>query len=284
MSRWSDRIPGVAASQRAYTTYLNRLRADSFDQMAKAWSEGGRITDAQGEAISNFINVATGRGSVGGKDNSLANALAGMNTVFFAPRLVLSRFQLLLGQPMWKGTMQTRMAIAGEYARFLAGVGVLYTLAMAAGADVEIDPRSSDFGKIIVANTRLDPLAGISQSAVLLARVASGESKTLRGGIVPLRGDAVPFGRGDTASVIGRFMRTKFSPAFGTGIDIVTGRDVIGQKITIASMPERLLIPLAFGDVLDAMEMQDIPTASALAILAIFGMNLYTVDYSKRNR
>ena len=120
MSRWAGKIPIVAGSERAYTTFLNKLRADSFDAMIKTLGRGGHeITLKESKAIANYINVATGRGNLDG----VAKAAANLNTIFFAPRYVASRFQLMLGEPLYGGTAATRRMIALEYGRALTGLG-----------------------------------------------------------------------------------------------------------------------------------------------------------------
>ena len=280
MSRWAEKIPGVGASQRAYTTFLNKLRADSFDAMAANLSKTGKPTPQELNAIANYVNVATGRGNMGMKEN----ALVGLNTVFFAPRYVASRFQLLAGQPLYRGTANTRIMIAKEYARFLTGLGVVYTLGLSAGGTVETDPRSSDFGKIKFGNTRIDPLAGLSQTTVLIGRLLSGETKTAKGRIVPIRGDKIPYGSGNSADVMARFLRSKLSPVVGTGVDIAAGKDVVGQRVTAETLPEKLLMPLTINDIYEAMKEQGVPATPAMAILAIFGMGLQTYDPQKRNQ
>jgi hypothetical protein len=289
MSRWIDNIPTwlggglVRGSQRAYTIYLNRIRADSYDRMVDSWGENGRVTPEQGQTIANFINVATGRGAVGKKETALGNALVGLNTVFFAPRFVLSRFQTLLGQPIIKAKgWEAKARIASEYGRTLAGLGVVYTLAMAAGADIEIDPRSSSFGKIKFGNTTIDPLAGLSQATVLLSRVISGETKTMSGQIKPLRGDNVPYGSSNTADVIANFLRSKLSPVASETINLVTGKDVTGRKTTFYDIPQDMLTPLAMSDILSAMEDQGVPAGAGLGVISIFGMNLNTIDPTQR--
>lgn len=275
MSRWAEKVPGVAASQRAYTTFLNKLRADSFDAMIEGLAKDGRKpTPEEAKAVANYINVATGRGNLGAKEN----ALVGLNTVFFAPRYVASRFQLLAGQPLYRGSAATRKMVAKEYGRFLAGIGTVYALGIAAGGSVETDPRSADFGKIRFGNTRLDPLAGLAQVTVLVARLATGETKTTSGKVVPIRGDNVPYGGSNSADVIGRFMRSKLSPVVGTSIDVLAGKDVVGQKVMPETMPERLLMPLAFNDIYTAMKEEGVPAGSAFGILAIFGMGLQNYD------
>src|SRR5690606_9183358 len=131
----------------------------------------GKANPVEMKAIANFVNVATGRGNLGLKEG----ALVGLNTVFFAPRYVLSRFQLMYGQPFKGGTQVTKQMVAKEYARFLTGIAVVYSLAIASGAKVGVDPHSSDFGKIIIGNTRLDPMVGLSQTATFTTRVLTGD-------------------------------------------------------------------------------------------------------------
>lgn len=274
MSRWAEKIPLVAGSQRAYTTFLNKLRADSFDAMEKTLSRNGKATPEEAAAIANFINVATGRGALGKAEN----AAVGLNTAFFAPRYVASRFQLLAGTPMWKGTARTRTAIAKEYARYLMGLGVIYGLGQLAGAEIETDSRSSDFGKMRFGNTRIDPLSGLQQVAVLESRLASGETKKLSGKVVPIRGEKVPYGSGDASDVLKQFIRTKLSPVVGAGVDIVSGENVVGEPVTPGSVVQNLTVPLAFRDIYKAMIEQGIPEGTAMGLLSILGMGVQTYE------
>lgn len=274
MSRWADKIPLVAGSQRAYVTFLNKLRADSFDAMAKSVARDAELTPVEAKAIANFINVATGRGSLG----MFENAATGMATVFFAPRYVASRFQLLAGQPLYRGNARTRVLIAKEYARYLTGVALVYALGQMAGGEVESDPRSSDFGKLRFGDTRLDPLSGLQQVTVLTSRIGTGETKTLRGEVVPIVGPDVPYGKDDAFGVGARFLRTKLAPIPSAVINLRTGEDVTGKETTIDSAARDLMVPLALQDILKAMEEQGVPRGTALAILSIFGMGLQTYD------
>lgn len=278
MSRWAGKIPLVAGSQRAYTAFLNRLRMDSFDAMVGNLSRGATPTPAEMKAVAHYINVATGRGGPAG----VSNALTALNTVFFSPRLVASRFQLLAGTPMYGGTARTRVLVAKEYARFLTGLGVIYGLASLAGADLEADPRSSDFGKLRFGNTRLDPMTGLSQVTVVSSRALSGE-KSKDGKITPLRGEGTRFGE-DTSTVLGRFLRSKLAPVPSAGWDIAAGRDVIGQKVTLGGEAVGLVTPLAVRDIYKAMVDQGVPRGAALGLLSLFGMSLQVHDNEKSKR
>lgn len=281
MSRWAGKIPVVAGTQRAHSAFLNKLRADSFDVLAKTLvRRQNELTPERARDIANFLNVSTGRGSLGVRGDS---ALVVLNTAFFAPRWVASRFQLLIGQPLWKpiGRKDWPMVrlIAEEYGKFFIAIGVIYGLwGMAGGEEVETDSRSSDFGKLRVGETRVDLMAGLQQQTVLLSRLGSGETKKRSGKIVPIRGEDIPF-RGDTsASAIGNFLRTKLAPMPASTLDLLTGKDVVHRPVTLQSELIDLSTPLAYGDIYKAMVAQGVSEGTALALLAIFGAGVQTYD------
>lgn len=304
-SRWVDKLPTAAGgglirgSGRSYTAFLNRLRADSFDAMLAALArDGSNPTKEEGKAIANYINVATGRGKVG-KNEKSGEVL---NTVFFAPRLVASRFQLLAGQPLYGGSNRTRKMIAMEYARFLIGVSVAIGLAMLMRDEddetkpIELDPRSANFGKVRFGDTFLDPLAGLAQVTTFLARVASGETRTTSGDkLKPLRdeyrltdvapglGDGyelgkVGYGGRDVPDVIASFLRSKLAPVPGAILNIATGENMIGEKVTPVSAAGELVTPMSVGNIVDVLESQGMARGTAINLLGILGMS---VQYRK---
>ena len=304
-SRWVDKLPTAAGgglirgSGRSYTAFLNRLRADSFDAMLAALArDGSNPTKEEGKAIANYINVATGRGKVG-KNEKSGEVL---NTVFFAPRLVASRFQLLAGQPLYGGSNRTRKMIAMEYARFLIGVSVAIGLAMLMRDEddetkpIELDPRSANFGKVRFGDTFLDPLAGLAQVTVFLARVASGETRTTtKDELKPLRdayrltdiapglGDGYELGKTgyggrDVPDVIASFLRSKLAPVPGAVINVATGKNMIGETVTPMSAAGELVTPMSVGNLVDVLEAQGMARGTAINLLGILGMS---VQYRK---
>ncbi len=298
MSRWANKIPFVAGSNRAFETFLNRARADSFDAMAAALGKGRKLTKEEGEAIANFINVATGRGHIG----SGKNAAVGLNTVFFAPRLVASRFNLLAGQPLYGGTVRTRALIATEYARMLTGMAAVYGLATLANGGnspiVSADPRNSDFLKMRFGNTYVDPMAGLAQVTTFLTKVATGEKVDSHGHVVPLRdsyrlSDYLPqfnpngpdgkvkFGGDTTADIIARFARTKLAPLPGAVVDTVTGSNVIGQPVTPGQTVVSLVTPMSMQDIGKVMTDNGVPAGVALEMLNMLGMSVNYRDPDK---
>jgi hypothetical protein len=292
MSRWIDKLPkgarglylgsAIQGSQRAYTVFLNRLRMDTFDAMVANLKKGSEPTPQEMSAAANFINIATGRGNLG-KFNQAGTAL---NTVFFAPRLVASRFQILAGYPYFTASGRTKALVLREYAKFFTGALLVYALGMLAQDDedepIETDPRSSDFLKIRFGDTRVDPLSGLIQATVLVSRLVSGEKKQASGKIVPIRGEKVPYGADDSFDVMGNFARTKFSPIVGSLVNVITGKNVVGETTDVVEETKRMLIPMSFTEMKETFESQGVPEATALTTLQLFGMGVQTYTPGKK--
>jgi hypothetical protein len=304
---------GVRGSGRAYTAFLNRLRADSFDAMLNSLARNPENpTKEEIRAIAKYINVATGRGDFFGRHPGEA-----MTAAFFAPRLVLSRFQLLAapatGFKSFGGSARTQRLIAQEYARFLIGVSVFITLAaMMRDEDdetkfIELDPRSSAFGKVRIGDTFIDPLGGLAQVTVFTSRVLTGETRgdvsaeqakmmAEQGiprerrdrGLAPLRdsgrltdyipsaGDGqrlynVQRNKRDVADVIWDFTRSKFSPVVGWGFNVATGKDYMDQPITPMQATAQLVVPMSAGSVIDIMEAHGMQRGTAINLFNILG-------------
>lgn len=273
----------VRGSQRAYTVFLNQLRADSFDAMVKNLGRSGKVTDAEAKAIANFINTATGRAKYG---ETLERSTELLNAVFFAPKYVVSRFKLIAdpltgfslssGAPMSKSSLpRVRKQVAKEYARFLAGAGLVLGLSKLSGAGVEDDPRSSDFGKIKIGNTRMDILGGLSQASVLLSRLVTQKTKNI---------DTGRINEADRGKVFVDFLKTKLSPAFTSAGEFFRGKDIYDRPVTKAGAVSNLIVPMSFGDIMDAMVEQGVPRGTALSLLSLFGASISTFEAGRRER
>ena len=95
---------GIRASQRAYNTFLNKMRFDYINKMYDEWSlpvnVNGKmvkptIPKSQLEQLATLGNYATGRGPkfrLPGVDSIFLNQIT--SVVFYAPRLAISRFAL----------------------------------------------------------------------------------------------------------------------------------------------------------------------------------------------
>lgn len=222
MSRLASLIPGIRQSQRAYVTFLNKLRYDVMTDIVAKWERAGiRPTNNDLDELALFINRATGRGSLG-RLNDFAPVL---NTTFFAPRLLASRVQLPFS--VASSSALVRKQAATDLSAFIGTGLTVLSLASLAGASVEKDPRSSDFGKIRMGNTSLDFWGGFQSLARYASQFALGESKISAG---RRRGDIRPVPGIDTAV---RFLRSKLSPTAGLVADVTAfqGEDFLGNPI-----------------------------------------------------
>jgi RNA polymerase sigma factor (sigma-70 family) len=277
----------VHASERAYIAYLNTMRAGVFDAMVQAWG-GKDITLDQAKRIANYVNIATGRGNLGGFAKAAEILAAGI----FAPRYVVSRFQLALGQPLWQGDAKTRSVIAKEYARAMGGMGLFYGMIYLASKafwddddderpQVEWDLRSSDAGKIRMGNVRIDPMGGMSQALVLMGRTISGERKTKTGAILPLRNKLrltttgeVPYGGLDMQDAYTFFLRSKLSPVASTAANWITGENILGERTTLQQTAIDSFIPMSLRDTVKAAEEMGPFKGLAVSMAAVMGANM----------
>jgi RNA polymerase sigma factor (sigma-70 family) len=282
-SRWNKYIPGVAHSERAYVGFLNQIRADAFDQITNNLRDAdGNISKDTADAIAYYVNVATGRGSVGG-----GSGIFDLNNFFFSPRLLSSRFEYLFHTPLikalGKGDRKAAAYIAKEYAKFYLAAGVIYSLAQAAGAGIETDPRSTDFMKIRLGNIRFDLLGGLSQVATLFSRLYTGQKKSITGKLTDIRrsnpNEKMQFGGDKATDLVWRFVKNKANPILGTAFNLLDGEDITGKYF---GPKEALLgyLPMSGSDIASAIKEAGPFSGTALGLFNLLGarMQVYSDD------
>lgn len=220
LSRWLGNIPLVRESQRANIVFINKLRADVYDSTLRMWERvGASPTQKDLDALGNYINRATGWGKL----EAFGETAAILGQTLFSPRTLLARFQA--PAYMFHKSDLVRNEAIKDFTTVFGGISALLTLAGLSGAaDVEIDPRSSDFGKLRVGSVRIDPWGGYQQLARHAAQMLSGERKTLEGEIQDRQ----------LASSVWGFMRSKFSPQAGFFADMLEGKTYDGEDFTLA--------------------------------------------------
>lgn len=274
MSRIAEKIPGVAASERAFTTFLNQQRREVFTVQAKKWIKRGITPDKDPKTFqqfAKFVNHATGRGSL---ENLQPGALTALNATFFSPRFQVSRFQVVGDLINPKTTLTARKAIARDLAEFYTtGMGIMAT-AKAGGAKVETDPRSSDFGKIKIGETRYNYWGAFQPIASLAGRIYSGEIKSTGTGKIKKK-DRINLGIDNTVAA---FLRTKLAPVPGRAFDVLIGETLLGEPVEptakfVGKAAYESLTPLFIQDSVDAWRFQgadaQLPISAGLAFTGI---------------
>jgi hypothetical protein len=257
---------------------MNSLRTSIFDAQAEAW-EGQGVPKRDYNTYAEMINYATGRGT--GK--FLDKFGPYLNVGFFAPRYSWSRFQLIGASVKALTDVATGNAspaskiLAKELVSFIgAGMTILF-LAHLAGAKVERDPRSSDFGKIQMGRTRIDIWGGSQQIARTAAQMFTAQGKSTKTGELYSK---------DRLEVFGRFIQSKLSPPASLVVETLTGKDFLGEPI-----PDRIktkegfieyalekMTPLVIQDTIEAYRTEGMKTAATAFPMAFHGIGVQTFE------
>ena len=267
-SPWAEKIPGVGASARAYTGFLNQLRFDVFNDFVRKGKRLGLLDNPKYlKTAAKYINHATGRGHLLG----LEGAATELNAGFFSPRLIMSRLQLVnpvfyvgLEKQVRKEALKDLFAFAG-LSMTVAG------LAKMAGCDIEVDSRNADFMKIRVGNKRYDILGGFQQIIRASAQFITGEIVSSTTGKTLTLGEGYkPMTR---LGVAGRFLQYKLSPVASFAVTMLTGQATMGGKADIPTEIGRLFVPMAAQDMYEVYNDEGL-SAIPLATPAFFGVGL----------
>lgn len=276
MSNWAEKIPVIGsvikASGRAYVGFLNKLRADVFDTLIKQAKTSGVDLKENEKAlmdISKFINSATGRGDLG----FLNRAGPVLNSVFFSPRLMASRLNML--NPVYYAKLDpfVRKQALKSLLSFAGIAGTVLTLAKMGGADVGADPRSADFGKIKTGDTRYDILGGFQQYLRLASQLISGKIVSSTSGKVITLGEGYrPLTRKE---ILIRFFQGKENPIASFVTDFLQGEDAIGNKFNLTDEVISRFVPLIAQDLEDIMKERGAEGA-LMELPAVFGVGTQT--------
>jgi len=280
-SNLADKIPGIgkliAASERAYTGYLNVLRAGVFEQQARELIKRGYTFENNPEVfkgVAKVVNVLTGRGDIpeafGGKQPKV------LSNVLFSPRFMAARIQTLYLWADPRLPKEAKVMAAKDIGATLAVGSVLLSLAAMAGLKVVTDPRSSNFLKIEDkqknGSTFYDILGGLPQYVRLLSQMASGQKVPASGnGVIDLT--TGKYGKPSRLSLATSFMRGKLSPLIGSGVNLMEGKDVVGQPYHFWPNVPQEFVPLPFTDVQEAYQVGGIKNALKAFLPSQFGIS-----------
>ncbi len=272
------------ASEAAYTGFVRRTRADVFDKMIDVAKKSGvDLNDNELQSIGKMVNSLTGRGHLG----RLEPAANAVNSLFFSPRNVKSHIDLLL-QPATGagGSSFVRKQAALNLVKVLTGTAAVLATARAVKKDsVETDPRSADFGKIKIGNTRFDMTGGMASLATLAARLATMSTKNSTTGHVAqfgarTRSGQPKFGAPTAKDTVYNFFENKLSPAASVILDLLKGQDRQGNKPTVTGEVRNLFEPLP---VTNYLELKNDPKSAPILLGVIAdALGISTNTYSKK--
>lgn len=280
ISRFLQKVPilgqAVKFAERSYVGFLNKLRVDVFKNWSNELLSKGfsPVKDADTfKAVADVVNNFTGRGNLG----TLNRITPQLNVVFFSPRLIAARFNAL--NPIWYAQMpkEIRMKAISDFAKFVGvGLTILAVAKLSGEVDVEADPRSSDFGKMRIGNTRYDIWGGFQQWARVFAQLITGERKnTETGEIVSLTKDEYPFTT--RKEVLLTFIEGKLAPVPALINELMSGAKTFsGEEMTFETVAKEKFIPMYIQDIADAYEDGGLGRSTGAGISAFFGVGVQT--------
>lgn len=272
------------ASEAAYTGFVYRTRADVFDKMIDiAKKNGVELDKEQLESIGRLVNSLTGRGNLGKLERSAGT----VNNFFFSPRFLKSNIDFLTGHQLGrlvgdKETKFVQLRAAENLAKAVAGTAAILTIAnFIAPGSVELDPRSSNFGKIKIGKTTFDVSGGMGSILTLAGRLVPTKhngkwgfwSKSSRTGKLNQLNSG-KYGAQSVADVLKDFAEGKLSPAASVIRDFwLEGKDFYGNKPTILGEIGNLFTPLPAKNTTQLYESKE-STAVKLAGVILDGLGI----------
>ena len=277
--RLTERIPWVKISQRIFVTGANEMNWAIYKNYYEAMLRVneriaiGEIKLKAGEAfivteqmadIARLLSDFSGRAVVG---EALGKLTPAANSLFFSLRLNMGR--LLSPRHLVSANPRIRAFAWKNLLLFIGAIGGFLLAGERLGLwSIEWNPRSTNFAKIRIGNTRIDPWGGFEQFVVFFTRVIN------KSGLVSSTGMEYQV---DPLGASTRFIRGKASPLAGVISDFWTGKNFLGDKVSVTDVGQWIerLAPFAMRDLWEAFAEHG-PSGGLIGLPAIVGANVQT--------
>ena len=275
-----ERIPVVGrvfkASQNAFTGSAIRMRTGLFDLLSKKATENGvnMKNSTNLESTGKLINALTARGKWGEKGEP-----AFVRLFLWAPKMIKGNIDVLTAHGAGLG-------LKGKFARKEAAINLLKIVTETAAVmtianalkpgSAELNPTSTDFGKIKVGKTRFDITGGAASLVTLASRILTRSRKSTK------TGETIPygteFGQTNPFDALVDFVTNKTNPPTRVLVDWLRGEDFKGQPFSPSKSLYKATTPIV---VQEAIDLKDEASAQAIAgvILDGFGVSANTYNY-----
>lgn len=288
------------AFERATVGYLNTIRVLRYlDGAEMLRMEGKNFNDNPQDYknVADVINTLTGRASLG----PLEGVSKILSVGFYSPRLIASVVKTMtpfafyhFGKMGNDGTLKPSVAQKMAMADFMKFVSVTASMVALAAAyfnydddeetEVVFDPTSSDFGKIRLGNTRVDPWGGKIQMVVLQSRLIMNAitkdkvTKPLGSGMfTPTRFELTQ-----------QYFQNKLAPSAAlavkwaqTKVDKEGKKKMFGKEFLLSEELQGSLYPMYWGTVNELWEDQPETVAGFLTAYAFLGGGVSTYGKEK---
>jgi hypothetical protein len=255
----------------SYSLSLQIARANMADAMIELYGIEDMVTWKGGE----YINQITGRGELFFTKNS-DKAQHFVNIMLFSPRWLMSRVRTMTDISLLfkkgRNPIETaRAKTAATQIGWMLTMPVLANMILRAIDEDDpfeddlwarfqsiIDPRSSDFGKIRVGDTRMDATFGLASLATVASRLVTGKTVTQQG----VKKDTT------WSDVMGRFIQGKSSPGLQTGTALVKLAQEYAEGEPLTEIENAYGVKILSGEMLAETFLPISPTNLVQALLS----------------
>jgi len=260
------------ASERAATAYINWLRLTNFKMLLRAFPN---TTVEEEEAWADFTNKTTGWGDA----KSLGRSITVANKILFSTRFTLSRFQTPLTVVKYWKLPRVRSKILRSLMRAIILQLSALMLLDIAGFDVDWNPRSPDFLKIKISNTRFDIFYGALPLARLIIRLLDSIGQRF-----DVWEEPTGVRQATWKDNITDFIAYKLHPAISVTMEILTGKDIMGKDVSFPEAALHTVTPFVARDTWEAWHDEGIITGLPAFLMSSGGHGVATFYDSRTKR
>ncbi len=264
-----------------YEAGAMRLRTDIADRLYNLAEKSGQNLNDKNVvgSINLLVNSMTGRGYLG-KLESIAPVL---NKAIFSVKFAKSNIDVLLALPKLAAdpTNFAKQQAAKNLLMITATIGVYQGIRKALDPNaVELDPRSSAWGRTVKGDSYSDLTGGLAPYITLGARIATQSTKSSVTGKIKKLGEG--FGSPTATDIFWNFTENKASPLTRQLMEIADQETFSGEKPSIGSVAKGLTVPIIIQQGIESAKVEDPVDLLQLLIKEGMGISVTTITPKKK--
>lgn len=265
----------LKGSNEAFTVFIQGSRYGLAKDLIKKQMKlvEGELTTAQLKDIGTLANTWTGRGGLGRLEASSGT----LNRLFFSARYIRSQTDIFT-MPFNPSLNEFARKEAMKHSGIILGsIAALIATAKISGLEVELDPRSTYFGRVTVpgSENKIDLTAGLgSYIAVFTKAIATGEYKNSKGKIIKLN-DPKAYKGASRVGVAGDFLTNKLAPGPSVIYNALGKGELFGGKEpTVGNITRELTVPITVDNWYEYFTNEELTPALISAMGDFLGANV----------
>lgn len=275
-----ERIPYIGrifkASEVAFSNSALRMRTSVYDKISEQVSRNGvdMTSKENQQGLGTVISSLTARGQWGKRgDNPLVRLL------LWSPKMLKGNIDVLTAHAGQDIPPFARKIAAQNLAKIIGVTSLVLGMMKAISPDdVELDPRSANFGKVRVRGNWIDITGGKGSIITLVSRLLTNSTKSSQTGVTN-KLNTGEFGSRTKLDVFIDFITGKVSPGVGIIVDMMKGEMFGGKPVTLLNELTARGVPLSVQKTAQIKEADNL-----FGVIAdIVGFGSSNLEYSNKD-